>query len=115
MFELKEKGNFRGLKRKKQKFLRRPRSNKVLKRAGEEEKFLLSGARSPRFKLVKEIAVGNVLKIKSKVEQDTPCHQVKTVSKQVKVRRCLASKTSLRNSCTKKSSPGNKSLCNIVT
>ena len=74
-----------------------------------------SGARSPRFKLVEDTAVGNVLKVRSKVEQDTPCHQVKTVSKQLKVGRSPASKTSIRTSCTKKSSTEYKSSCNIVT
>ena len=115
VFELKENGNFRGLKRKKQIFLRSPRSNKVLRKAGKEEKSLLSGTRSPKFKLVEDINVGNVLKIKSIAEQDTPCHQVKLVSKQVKVGRSLASKTSLRNSCTKSSSPENKSSSNVIT
>ena len=64
---------------------------------------------------MEDTAVGNVLKVKSKVEQDTPCHQVETVSKQVKVGRSLASKTLIRTSCTKKSSTRAKSSCNIVT
>ena len=97
IFELKEKGNFRGLKRRKQKILS-PKCTKVAR----SEKITLTTFKSPKFKIVKDIEGGSTLSIKSAAGNNPPCHEVKTVVKNVKVGRSQVPKTPcIRTSCNK--------------